>query len=296
MRPSIPVLPFASVKFLVAAVALFTFEPRPGGISPEEATALLKESVAKARKKLQSDLKEVRAGFSTVIQEFESTFGKSQSILEQGLVDDATLAPLVSAIHALQGEVSTVSNYAVERIVERAADALADLGNAPTPKDFVRGSGRILDKALADVDRTIQELYGHVRSRLKRTVGFLAKKGLVASIDVRAPGYLHHSVANSTGIHTFRNDIAIDWILAVNDAGSSEGGRVYAGGQVEAFVDQVTVQISGAETESEAVDIASNRWDVHSNDGGSGFRRGNYVLEVRIPTDQFGAAAAFSIR
>lgn len=294
MRPSIPVLPFASVKFLAAAVALFAFEPRPGGISPEEATALLKESVAKARKKLQSDLKEVRAGFSTVIQEFESTFGKSQSILEQGLVDDATLGPLVSAIHALQGEVSTVSNYAVKRIVEGAADALADLGNAPTPKDFVRGSGGILDKSLADVDRAIQELYGHVRSRLKRTVGFLAKKGLVASIDVRAPG--NHSVANSTGIHTFRNDIAVDWILAVNDAGSSEGGRVYAGGQVEAFVDQVTVQISGAETETEAVNVASNRWDVHSSDGGSGFRRGNYVLEVRIPADLFGAAAAFSIR
>jgi hypothetical protein len=306
-----PVLPFLSaaiacaarVKILtvlpatLAALAVLfplALRPAPVEVTPEQATAAFKSVIAASIKSLRSELTTAKQAFLFDISAYETG-------AQQGLDIVTHTSNFFSECAAFQKSVQDATNVAMGEIIEGAVDNLDALSNGLPldgvyPKDFYSGSGGALDKARRDVKLNVERLYKSVANRLRKTATLLGKEGVALTIELRPPRYLDDHRFTEDLSSVFINRFGVDFVLAINRPNLLEDGRVWIGGAAYSSVDDVTVSVSGTESDSATVPTSSGRWAVHLTDGGTNFLKGNYTANIEAEIDVAGTGVAFSFR
>lgn len=215
------------------------------------------------------------------IQEFQSNHGKVIPALTED--EQESIEDLASILRGFPEEVQEVANGAIEAIQLGAANLMAamDAGGAREnfPKDFYRGGGGLLDKALADVERAVATLYGPTRGRLRGLSQFLKKQGFGVQIELRAPELRLQSAPNASIVVNVNTQASIDWILAVNRLDSFEDGELHAGGTMNGFPNLALVECAGAEGLTMEANTNTGHWHIHAPGGNEAFLTGNYALK-----------------
>jgi hypothetical protein len=280
---------------LLAAPAVL--HPAPGGITPQEATALFKASAGAAMKELKDGLKITKQNFIEAFQAFEDSIDNGDSVFSAAvqLFDDCANN---------QGGVYDKATDAIDAIATGAGSALGSLANGTPldgafPKDFYAGTGGAYDKARRDVRTQVEKLYKSLEGRRKKIVKYAEKNGAALTVELRVPNYVDDYSFWDGAAASHANRFGLDIVVAVNHIGVEQDGRVWIGGSAESEIEDISGTVFGAvnEMDSGSTSPVSGRWDLTVFDGGTFFRRGNYIVNVRAEAD--GAAIGgvnFSLR
>jgi hypothetical protein len=202
---------------------------------------------------------------------------------------------------AFQKSVQDTTNGAMAEIIEGAVDALDALSsglplNGGFPKDFYSGAGGALDKARSDVKRQVDQLYKSISGRLRKTVKVLEQNDASLTVDLRPPRYHDDHRFSEDGSAVFINRYGLDLVVAVNRTALAEDGRLWTGGTAYSALGEVSVLVTGPESDSGTAPVSSARWALFLTDAGSFFVNGNYSLSVTAESDIGGVGVPFSFR
>jgi hypothetical protein len=280
---------------LLAAPALL--RPAPGGITPKEATAQFKASAAAAILDMKDHFKISKQNFLEAFQLFEDSIDNGDSVFNA--------APqLFSDCANLQGGIYKNASDAMKAIAAGAGAALGSLSNGTPldgafPKDFYAGTGGAYDKARRDVRSQVEKFYKSIEGRRKKVVKSAEKNGAGLTLELRVPNYTDDYTFWESASVTHANRFGIDTLVAANHLGVEQDGRVWVGGSSGSTIQDVTCAIFGAvnELDSSTASPVNGRWELTFFDGGTFFRRGNFIVNVVADSDSAGIGGVnFSFR
>jgi hypothetical protein len=286
--------PFARASLVKVSccltVALF-LAPQP---ALDPTTAAFKAAVNPILAKLQEEVQGAKKLFMADIQAFEVA-------IKGGLPASANAQVLFDACVALQTSVASAGNTALGEIFQAAQDALAALaGGAPLngvyPDDFYSGTGGQWDKARDSVKSKVEKIYPPLQGRLRKAASLAAGKGISLTLRLTPPALQQNWFVSEDDGTNFTNQFVIDTIVSVNRTALPEDGEVWVAGVGAAYFGTITVRVLGPEDDTVTTTAANFRWSAHANQGGTLFKKGNYLVNVRLDITSPGDVAVFSIR
>jgi hypothetical protein len=263
-------------------------------VTPAAPNPQFKTAIASALTQLKGTLLVAKKAFFDDLAAYESA-------LKGGAAVETETASLYTAAAALQTSVRNAGNQAMQDVVLAATNILDDLDdmaplNGDYPDDFCWGAGGQLDKARDAVRKEVDKLYVPIAARLKKTTKSALDAGGALTVLLRPPVVVY-DFSLGPGFASFNTDrMGLDLLIAVNRTAVAEDGRAWIAGVSANSFAQIHVSIGGRE--SDFVDVApvSGRWAVTANDGGTFFKKGNYLVHVVGDTDTTSVGATFSVR
>lgn len=288
---------FSRLALVALLTASATLRPAPGGVTPKEASALFKASAATAIHGLKADLKNLKENLLDSFQSFEVK-------LKSGVDVITAAAQLKNDCVGIQFNLHSRTSEAVDAIATGAAAALGSLANGTPldgafPKDLQAGTGGAYDKALREVRKLVESFYKPFEGRRKRAVQVAEKHGAALTVELRVPNYVDDYSFWDASFAVHANRLGLDMLVAVNRIGFAQDGRLWISGSSQSGIANVTGTVFGAENELDSGTTApvSGRWELSFTDGGSLFKRGNYIVNVQAVGDTAGIGGfSFSFR
>lgn len=285
-------------RFLAPLATFALLHPAPGGITPQEASAQLKAATADALKQFKSEVQLAKNLFQIDLQLYEATLEGG------GSLTDATDDFFVS-LGELQAKVLFAAGGAMGVIRTAAKQALSDLAagsplQGEFPKDFYWGAGGTLDKSKAEIKKQLDQLYKSLAGRFKKTAKVLEKRGATWSLDLRAPAYTIDAFFDESVSTANVSVFSMDILLALNRSEFLEDGVLWIGGTSFYSLLGIDVSVAGAGDETETITVfptqATGRWAAKLDDGGTRFKKGNYIVFANADDETFGAGSVVSFR
>jgi hypothetical protein len=289
--PLRPLARAASVKVACSLTVALALAPQP---ALDPTTAAFKAAVNPILATLQEQLQSAKKLFMADIQAFEVA-------IKGGLPAAANAQVLFDACVALQTSVAGAGNTALSEIFSAAQGALAALSggtplNGVYPDDFYSGTGGQWDKARDAVKSKVEKIYAPLQGRLRKTTSLAAGKGISLTLRLTPPVLQHDWFVSEDDGTAYNNQFAIDTIVSVNRTALPEDGEVWGAGVGAIYFGTITFRILGPEDDTVTTTAANFRWSAHANQGGTLFKKGNYLVNVRLDITSPGDVAVFSIR
>jgi hypothetical protein len=249
------------------ALALALGAPPPGEAATPAGTA---------RKAANAAVDAALAGFRAAEKQARRSLDADLAAFEAGLgpvpADPlVTLAALAPPLEAFQRALTAALDAALDAAAADLATAMTDFATAtafvePFPRDLLLGGGGASDRLRDELRGAAAKSVAKARKRLDGTVPLLRDVGLRATFRLEPPRSTHEQGPNVNGAIPFgAPPLTFDVLIGLSQPVGVQGGALFAGGQCEAALGTVDLEVEGSDgfSAQAAPDAAAGRWGVH---------------------------------